>query len=110
MGEGTVLRHLERSHGHIRKAAPAVLLALIVAGTAPAASYRPVEALAGPATDPITLTGHDLTVEQLVAVARFGQKVEVSPEAAQHQDEAHALLLEGAAEGVPIAGFNRAAD
>ena len=97
-------------------AVPVVLLwALIVASHAAAAPYRPIMPQTGaPQTaapaDPITLTGHDLTVEQLVAVARFGQKAEVSPEAAQNQDEAHALLLQGAAEGVAIAGFNRAAD
>ena len=97
-------------------AVPVVLLwALIAASHTAAAPYRTImPQTAAPQTaapaDPITLTGHDLTVEQLVAVARFGQKAEVSPEAAQNQDDAHALLLEGAAEGVPIAGFNRAAD
>jgi histidine ammonia-lyase len=105
------LRHLKRSYGRIRKAARAVaLLTLIVAGNASATPYRAIAAQAAEGSDPVTLTGHDLTVEQLVAVARFGQKVEVSPEAAEHQEEAHGLLLEGAAEGVPIAGFNHAAD
>ena len=31
----------------------------------------------------ITLTGHDLTIEQLVDVARNGAKVQLSPEAKQ---------------------------
>jgi histidine ammonia-lyase len=110
MGEGTVLRHLKRSYGHIRTAAQAVLLALIVAGAAAATPYRAITPQTDANADPITLTGHDLTVDQLVAVARHGQKVVVSPEAADHQDEAHGLLLEAAAEGVPVAGFNRAAD
>jgi histidine ammonia-lyase len=34
----------------------------------------------------------------------------LSSEAARHQDDAHGLLLEGAAEGVAIAGFNRGGD
>ncbi|HEX4507759.1 MAG TPA: aromatic amino acid lyase [Alphaproteobacteria bacterium] len=110
MGEGTVLRHLKRSHGHIRTAAKTVLLTLILTGTAAATPYRGIVPQADATADPVTLTGHDLTVDQLVAVARHGQKVVVSPEAADHQDEAHGLLLEAAAEGVPIAGFNRAAD
>jgi len=110
MGEGTVLRHLKRSYGHIRTAAQAAVLALVVTGTAAAGPYRAITPLTGDNADPIALTGHDLTVEQLVAVARHGQKVVVTPEAADHQDEAHALLLEAAAEGVPVAGFNRADD
>jgi histidine ammonia-lyase len=105
------LRHLKRSYGYIRSAAPAVLLALVAFGQAAAIPYRAINPPPSVvANDPITLTGHDLTVEQVVAIARYGQAVEVSPEAAEHQDEAHGLLLEAAAEGVPVAGFNRAAD
>jgi histidine ammonia-lyase len=85
-------------------------LALILAGTAAAAPYRAIAPQTDTNADPVTLTGHDLTVDQLVAVARRGQKAAVSPEAADHQDEAHSLLLEAAAEGVPVAGFNRDAD
>ena len=110
MDEGTVLRHLKRSYGHIRTAAKAAVLALVVAGTAGAGPYRAIVPAAGENADPIALTGHDLTVEQLVAIARHGQKVVVTPEAADHQDETHGLLLEAAAEGVPVPGFNRAAN
>ncbi|MDB5393765.1 MAG: histidine ammonia-lyase [Rhodospirillales bacterium] len=72
-----------------------------------AAPYRPI--VPGmPATDQtVTLSGHDLTVDQVVAVARYGQTVEATPEARRHQEDAHALLLEGALEGMPIIGFNR---
>jgi len=31
----------------------------------------------------VTLTGHDLTIDQLLAVARYGAKVKISPEAMQ---------------------------
>jgi histidine ammonia-lyase len=34
----------------------------------------------------VVLTGHDLTVEQVVEVARFGAKVALSPEARQRAD------------------------
>jgi histidine ammonia-lyase len=92
-------------------AAPAVLLALAAFGPAAATPFRAIAPQPASATDQIvTLTGHDLTVEQVVAVARYGQSVEVSPEAARHQDDAHNLLLEGAAEGIAIAGFNRGGD
>jgi histidine ammonia-lyase len=88
--------------------ATAALLTVLGLGQVRAApSYRPI--MPGvPVTDQsVTLTGHDLTVDQLVAVARYGQTVEVTPEARRHQEDTHALMLEGAAEGMAIAGFNR---
>ncbi len=57
----------------------------------------------------ITLTGHDLTIEQLVAVARNGAKVQLSPEAKQRQADNYGLLLEAAAEGIAVYWFNRGA-
>ena len=78
-------------------------------------------AYAGPASTPsayipiissmadrtITLTGHDLTIEQIVAVARYGAKVALSPEAQQREQDNYGLLLEAAAEDVPVYWFNR---
>ncbi|HXA35014.1 MAG TPA: aromatic amino acid ammonia-lyase [Steroidobacteraceae bacterium] len=55
----------------------------------------------------IVLTGRDLTIDQVVQVARFGAKVGLSPEARQRSADAHALLLEAAAEGVSVYWFNR---
>lgn len=84
-----------------------MLLALWLDQATAATAYRPITPSVS-ATDPtVTLTGHDLTVDQVVAVARYGQMVEVTPEARRHQEDAHALLLEGAVEDMPIAGFNR---
>jgi histidine ammonia-lyase len=57
----------------------------------------------------ITLTGHDLTIEQIVQVARYGAKVQLSPEAKQRESDNYGLLLEAAAEGVAIYWFNRGA-
>ena len=57
----------------------------------------------------ITLTGHDLTIEQLVDVARYGAKVQLSPEAKQRQADNYGLLLEAAAEGIAVYWFNRGA-
>jgi histidine ammonia-lyase len=57
----------------------------------------------------ITLTGHDLTIEQLVDVARYGAKVRLSPEAKQRQADNYGLLLEAAAEGIAVYWFNRGA-
>ena len=57
----------------------------------------------------ITLTGHDLTIEQVVDVARYGAKVQLSPEARQREADNYGLLLEAAAEGIAVYWFNRGA-
>jgi histidine ammonia-lyase len=55
----------------------------------------------------VTLTGHDLSIEQLVAIARYGAKVQLSPEARQGAAASFGLILEAQAEGVPVYLFNR---
>jgi histidine ammonia-lyase len=55
----------------------------------------------------VVLTGRDLTIEQVVEVARYGAKVALSTEALQRSADAHALLLEAANEGVSVYWFNR---
>jgi histidine ammonia-lyase len=55
----------------------------------------------------VVLTGHDLSIDQVVQVARYGARVTLSPEARQRSADAHALLLEAAAEGVSVYWFNR---
>src|ERR1700730_14057812 len=55
----------------------------------------------------ITLTGRDLTIEQIVEVARYGAKVQLSPEAQQREADNYCLLLEATTEGVPVYWFNR---
>ncbi len=70
-----------------------------------AAQYEPIVPTLADKT--ITLTGHDLTIEQVVDVARHGAKVQLSPEARQRSLDAYGLLLEAQAEGVTMYGFNR---
>jgi histidine ammonia-lyase len=55
----------------------------------------------------ILLTGQDLTVEQVVAVARHGARIALSDKARQRSADAYGLLLEATAEGVPVYWFNR---
>src|ERR1700733_8855238 len=55
----------------------------------------------------ITLSGHDLTIDQVIAIARHGAKVRLSPEAKQREEDNYGLLLEAQAEGVPMYRFNR---
>jgi len=59
--------------------------------------------------DMITLTGRDMTIEQVVDVARRGAKVQLSPEAKQRQADNYGLLLEAASEGIAVYWFNRGA-
>ena len=86
-----------------------VILAGLVTIGAPnrlaAAAYTPIVPAMGDRT--ITLTGHDLSIEQIVMVARFGAKVELGAEARRRQADNYGLLLEAAAEGVPVYWFNR---
>ena len=67
--------------------------------------YEAIDAVA--ASETIVLTGKDLTVEQAMRVARDGAKVALSPEALQRSADAYGLLLQAAAEGVPVYWFNR---
>jgi histidine ammonia-lyase len=71
------------------------------------AIYRPIAP--SKAGEVIVLTGHDLNVDQVIAIARDGAQVRLSPDAKQRQADAYGLLLEGSAEGIPIYGFNRGA-
>ncbi len=73
-------------------------------GTA-AADYHPITPNA--AAEVVTLTGHDLTIEQLVQVARHGARVQYSPEALQRAAAARDLRAEAGAENIPVYGLNR---
>jgi histidine ammonia-lyase len=55
----------------------------------------------------ITLTGHDLTIEQLVEIARHGAHVRYSPDAIRAAAEARDLREEAGAEEIPVYGLNR---
>jgi histidine ammonia-lyase len=71
------------------------------------ADYHPLTPTMSDKT--ITLTGRDLTIEQLVDVARRGAKIQLSAEARQRQADNYGLLLEAAAEGISVYWFNRGA-
>jgi len=83
---------------------------LTAGGRAAADTPPPYHAIAPTLADKtIVLTGRDLTVDEVVQVARYGAKVALSPEARQRSADAYGLLLEAAAEGIPVYWFNRAA-
>ena len=96
------------------------ILAVLNRGSAVAAIAVCGVALAdaGPAYVPIsptmadrtvTLTGHDLTIEDVVAVARHGAQVRYSPEAVQRAIDGANLRAEAGAENIPVYGLNRGA-
>lgn len=98
---------IKRAVPHVRLSSiVAILLPLAAAASNPAPpAYNRIDP--GLADKTIVLTGHDLTIEQVIEVARFGAKVSLSSEARQRSADAYGLLLEAAAEGVPVYWFNR---
>jgi histidine ammonia-lyase len=87
----------------------AVLLLPVLGAAAmpPIPAYHPITPTLESET--IVLTGRDLSLEDVVKVARFGAHVALSPEARQRSADAYGLLLEAAAEGVSVYWFNRGA-
>jgi histidine ammonia-lyase len=82
------------------------LLAGRLAAAPPPPAYHPINPTMSSKT--VVLTGRDLTLEQVVQVARYGAKVSLAPEARQRSADAYGLLLEAAAEGISVYWFNRA--
>jgi histidine ammonia-lyase len=87
--------------------APALALWLMARAAAFAAEpeYHPVAADAENTV--ITLTGHDLTIEQLVQVVRHGAQVKYSADALERAAQARDLRAEAGAENIPVYGLNR---
>ncbi len=76
-------------------------------GSRAAAAYTPIVPTMADQT--VTLDGHNLTIDQIVMVARHGAKVELSAAARRQEADNYGLLLEAAAEGIPVYWFNRGA-
>lgn len=70
-----------------------------------ASAYNPIVPLNAGQT--VSLDGKHLTADQVVSVARYGARVQLTPEARQRSLNAYYLLLEGARENMPIYFFNR---
>jgi histidine ammonia-lyase len=99
------------SHGRCNEFARASLMALmgscVIYSAAANELYRPITATMGNTT--ITLTGHDLTIQQVVDVARYGAKVRISEDAMQRGADSFGLMLEAQHEGIAVYRFNRLA-
>jgi len=72
-----------------------------------AVAYTPIVPTMADRT--VTLDGHSLSIDQIVMVARHGAKVELSAAARRQEADNYGLLLEAAAEGIPVYWFNRGA-
>ena len=57
--------------------------------------YHPIDPIEAGRT--VTLTGHDLTIDEVIEVARGGAKVQLSAEAKQREGDNYGLLLEAPA-------------
>ena len=92
---------------HRAQAALGGLAALaVISFAAPAAAYQFITPTMANRT--VTLTGHNLTVDEVVQVARCGAKVQLSPEAKQRAADTWGLMMQGATENMAIYLFNRA--
>jgi histidine ammonia-lyase len=97
----------QRSRAYATLAVAAVSVIGCRSAGAVAPAYQPINPTM--ADTVITLTGHDLTIDQVVEVARYGAKVQLSAEARQRGADTHGLMMEAAAEGMPVYLFNRGA-
>jgi histidine ammonia-lyase len=84
-----------------------MLCAGVVAPTHAQTSYTPIVPTSSART--VTLDGRDLTIDEIVMVARHGAKVELSADARRREADNYGLLLEASAEGIPVYWFNRGA-
>jgi histidine ammonia-lyase len=69
--------------------------------------YHPIDPTEADKT--VTLTGYDLTIDEVIAVARGGAKVQLGEQAKQREADNYGLLLEAPAEGVSVYWFTRGA-
>jgi histidine ammonia-lyase len=84
----------------------------VAMGAQPVLAAKPIAYVAITPTmenQTVTLTGHDLTIEQVVDIARHGAKMQIAPEAIARAVAGRGLLAEADAEGISIYGTNRGA-
>ena len=98
-------RRFPRHHRPALGTLLALGVSCVTASTFAAEAYMAIVPTMGDQT--VTLNGHDLTIEQIVSVARYGAKVALGADARQREADNYGLLLEAAAEGVSVYWFNR---
>jgi histidine ammonia-lyase len=95
---------------HLSVAIAATLLASTApVAAAPAPAYQPIIVDPAEAKHVVTLTGHDLTLADVIAVAHHGAKIRFGPQVAADNAARQALLKQGDKEGMAIYAYNRGA-
>ena len=97
--------HLTGSRLSIGARLLAITWLCAAAGLTSAADYQSINP--SHANDTVLLTGHDLSAQQVIQVARYGAKVSLSDDARARSEGAYNLLLEATIEGMPVYWFNR---
>src|ERR671914_1906236 len=57
----------------------------------------------------ITLTGEDMSIQDVVDIARYGAKGRISRDHASYMNRAYNLIIEASRQGIPVYRFNRGA-
>jgi histidine ammonia-lyase len=93
---------MTRTSGRILVAITAMLLSV---SSRSAEIYQPINPMMAEKT--IALTGQDLSVDELVQIARYGAKVAIGQQLRDGAADSFGLILEAQAENVPVYLFNR---
>jgi histidine ammonia-lyase len=87
----------------------ATLVAPTSVAAAPRMVYEPIRPTAQAQARTIVLNGHDLSIDDVIAVARHGARVRFTDEALAQGQANYELLEQGDVEGLSIYGVNRGA-
>jgi histidine ammonia-lyase len=102
----------ERTTAKLHRRACALLAVSLVLGLPAAASaqqegFTPITPTKSHKT--ITLTGEDMSIQDVVDIARYGAKVRISRDHASYMNRAYNLIIEASRQGIPVYRFNRGA-
>lgn len=90
---------------HLTSSITVVAGALLLGNLVVAAPYQPIDPTKSDKT--ITLNGTDMSIQDVVEIARDGAQVRVADEVFASMEINLQLVLAGARQGIPIYGFNR---
>jgi histidine ammonia-lyase len=102
-----------RAIGHVQRLGGALLVAGLllclpaVAGAQQQEGFTPINPTKAHKT--ITLTGEDLSTQDVVDIARHGAKVRIAREHTNYMNRAYNLIIEAARQEIPVYRFNRGA-
>jgi histidine ammonia-lyase len=106
------MSRLSVTHRYSRRAPQLMIgaIGLLAGASGAAAGALPAYTAINPvkASELVKLDGRQLTIDQIIDVARYGAKVDLTSEARQRQADNYGLLLEATAEGISVYWFNRA--